>query len=92
MRKGIYGLRVKIRKRKRLLHERIPHGELTKSHQIGLGRILVKNMTVYAMMQPPEPPPPASMGVEEMGSASGELEVRVKSEAKESIVVYEYVG
>ena len=44
-------------------------------------------MTVYAIMQPPEPPPPASMGVEEMGSASGELEVRVKSEAKESIVM-----
>ena len=38
-------------------------------------------------MQPPEPPPPASMGVEEMGSASGALET-VKSEAKESIGVY----
>ena len=38
-------------------------------------------------MQPPEPPPPASMGVEGVGSASGALEM-VKSEVKESIGVY----
>jgi hypothetical protein len=37
-------------------------------------------------MQPPEPPPPASMGVEGVGSASGALEM-VKSEVKESIGV-----
>jgi hypothetical protein len=43
-------------------------------------------MTLYATMQPPEPPALASMGVEE-GSDSGALEVVVKSEAKESIVV-----
>ena len=30
MRKGIYGLRVKIRKRKRLLHETTPRRELTE--------------------------------------------------------------
>ena len=44
-------------------------------------------MTLYATMQPPEPPALASMGVEE-GSDSGALEVVVvKSEAKKSIVV-----
>jgi hypothetical protein len=43
-------------------------------------------------MQPPEPPPPASMGVEGVGSASGALEVMVKSEVKESIDVYVCVG
>ena len=48
----------------------------------------VKIKTVYAMTQPPEPPPLASMGVEGEGSASEMLEVMVKSEAKESIAVY----
>ena len=39
-------------------------------------------------MQPlPEPPPPASMGVEGVGSCSGALEMMAKSEVKESIVV-----
>ena len=50
-----------------------------------LGKCLaktVRNKTIYAMMQPhPELPPPASMGIEGVGSCSGELEVMVKSEA-----------
>ena len=49
-------------------------------------------MAIYAMTQPPPLPwvlpAPASMGVEEEVSGSGALKVMVKSEVKESIVVY----
>jgi hypothetical protein len=62
---------------------------LTVSHQIGLGRVSVKNMTVYATMQPGSQLAAPSMGVEVVvGSASGAFEAMVKSEAKESIGVY----
>jgi len=59
-----------------------------KSAYSGVGRKSVKNKTVYATTQPPQDPPSASTGVEGVGSSSGALEVMVKSEAKESIVVY----
>jgi hypothetical protein len=77
------GLCTRFRKRKRLMHGTI----LTVSRQIGLGRISVKNMTVYATMQPGPVLAAASMGPEGMGSASGALEMMAKSEVKESICV-----
>jgi hypothetical protein len=64
---------------------------LTKSQQISVGRISREDRTVYATMQPIEPPPLVSMGVEGVGSGSGALEVVVKSEAKKSIGVGVYV-
>ena len=56
---------------------------LTKGNEIDIGT------TVYATMQPVPglPFPSESMGAEWMGSDSEMLEVTVKSEAKESIVV-----
>jgi hypothetical protein len=56
---------------------------LTEGNEIDIGT------TVYATMQPVPglPFPSASMGAEWMGSDSEELDVMVKSVAKESIVV-----
>ena len=61
---------------------------LTEVNRIGIGK------TVYATMQPVPglPFPSASMGAEWMGSDSVVLDVKVKSVAKESIVVYEMSG
>ena len=59
----------------------------TESHQIGLWKILVKSMIVYATMQPGLLAAAPSMGVEGVGSNSRRLEVAVKSEAKKSIGV-----
>jgi hypothetical protein len=69
-------------KEKKTLGRPIPK-TLTKGNEIDIGT------TVYATMQPvPGPPfPSESMGAEWMGSDSEVLEVTVKSEAKESIVV-----
>ena len=66
-----------------------PTRMLTVSHQIGLGRVSVRNVTIYATMQPGEQLAAPSMGVEVVvGSASGALEAMVMREAKESICVY----
>ncbi len=46
----------------------------------------VKNETIYATMQAPLPPPAASTGADG-ASASGVLEVMVKSSTKKSISV-----
>ena len=82
------GCATRIRNRTELLDGMFPY---RKSSDWALGEYsttMVKNKTVYATTQPPEPPPPASMGVDGVVSCSGPLEVRVKSEVKESIVVY----
>jgi hypothetical protein len=47
---------------------------------------VVESESIYATMQPP-PPPAASTGVDGAGSASGVLEVMVKSSTKKSIGV-----
>ena len=61
---------------------------LTVSHQIGLGQVSVRNMTIYTTMQPGEQLAAPSMGVEVVvGSASGALEAIVMSEANEAIRV-----
>jgi hypothetical protein len=69
-------------KEKKTLGQPIPK-TLTEGNGIDIGT------TVYAMMQPVPglPFPSESMGAEWMGSDSEMLEVTVKSEAKESIVV-----
>jgi hypothetical protein len=50
----------------------------------GYRTMMLKSETIYAITQPPEPPP-KSTGVDGAGSASGVLEVMVKRSAKESI-------
>jgi hypothetical protein len=54
---------------------------LTESHQVGVRRVsrdAVKSETIYATMQPP-PPEAESTGPDGAGSASGVLEIMVKS-------------
>lgn len=87
---GMYGLCATIRIRKKLLDGIIPTRVLTVSYQIDLGQMLVKNLTVYATMQPGLQLAALSMGAEVVGSASGAFEAIVKStamSAKESIGV-----
>jgi hypothetical protein len=82
--RGMYGLRTKIRKENT--------GRLDDSayRRLALDEcrtVVVKIETVYATMQPPLPPPAASTGADEAGSASGVVEVMVKSSVKKSIGV-----
>ena len=87
----MYVLRITIRKGKKRADGTFPQERLPNVIRLASGEYFVtkvKNKTVYAMTQPPEPPPLASMGVEGEGSASEMLEVMLKSEVKESIAVY----
>ena len=85
----MYGLRTKINNRN------LKHGTFRRQRSPNVIRLaldecctmVVKIETIYATMQPPLPPPAASTGAEGAGSASGVLEVMVKSSAKKSIGV-----
>ena len=85
----MYGLRTKINKRN-LKHGTFGRQRLPKVIRLALDEcrtMVVKSETIYATMQPPLPPPAASTGADGAGSASGVLEVMVKSSTKKSIGV-----
>jgi hypothetical protein len=84
----INGLRTKINKRN-LKYGTFGRQRLPKVIRLALGEYratTVEGETIYATMQPP-PPAAASTGADGIGSASGEVEAKVKSSAKESIGV-----
>jgi hypothetical protein len=84
----INGLRTEINKKNKK-HGTFGRQRLPKVIRLALGEYratTVKSETIYAIMQPP-PPAAASTGADGMGSASGEVEVKVKRSAKESIGV-----
>jgi hypothetical protein len=79
----MYGLHTKVKKGK---HRTFGPERLPKVIRLALGEhraTTVKSETIYATMQPP----PASTGTDGTGSASGVVEVMVKSSTKKSIGV-----